>query len=63
MRKNRPFVNFFLNATHCRQPRLQLRRLTLNKTWQGFNAAKSSARNPQRSLAPFPLGLTILSCN
>jgi hypothetical protein len=43
MRKNRPFVNFFLNTPHRRQRQLLLRRLTLNKIWQGFNAADSAA--------------------
>jgi hypothetical protein len=44
MRKNCPFVNFFLNVTYREQRRLLLRRLTLNKIWQGFNAAKNSAK-------------------
>ncbi|PFG08405.1 hypothetical protein ATI45_0671 [Marinobacter sp. LV10MA510-1] len=43
MRKNRPFVNFFLNTTDHRQLQLLLRRLTLNLIRQGFNAAESSA--------------------
>jgi hypothetical protein len=44
MRKNCPFVNFFLNVTHRKQLRLLLRMLTLNKICQGFNAAKNSAK-------------------